>query len=171
MAPSQLGSPLGLVYRRLGGKLKIKLMAIVALSTMALTGCSSTTPSQKTEPAVAASEITISGIIIADARTISFESESCGFSVPAGNFSGKKITVKDDAGKIIALHTIAPGTLNSYRNDKGLAMACNFPFTIEDVPKSDFYEIDFAGKNSMTYTLKQVTTGLKVRYRTEINTP
>jgi hypothetical protein len=62
--------------------------------------------------------------------------------------AGAQITVKDNAGKIIAISSLGEGKVVKARSDN----RCEFPIKIENVPPSDFYSIEVGHRGSLTFS-------------------
>jgi hypothetical protein len=92
--------------------------------------------------------------------------------------AGAQVTVKDESGKVIGTGNLRPGTASSIdpSGDKtaeslgttlavlrtvsaGLGIqsrACEFEFTIEDVPRVDFYNLSIGRRDGPTYTFEEM---------------
>lgn len=61
---------------------------------------------------------------------------------------GTSVTVRDGAGEILATGSLEAG--------EDLGLWCNFPFTVEDVPGADFYEVEVSHRGGLSYSDKEM---------------
>ena len=61
---------------------------------------------------------------------------------------GTDVMVRDETGKILA-----NGELGIGHERNG---TCVFDFTVEDVPKADFYEVEISHRGGLTYSYKEM---------------
>lgn len=62
--------------------------------------------------------------------------------------SGTSVTVRDQAGTIIATGQLYSGTYNS----KPLAKACTFAFLVPAIPDAPFYTVEVSHRGPLTYS-------------------
>jgi hypothetical protein len=64
------------------------------------------------------------------------------------------VTIKDGEGKIIATGTTGIGIRPE--SDEYSAVQCNFDFTVDNVPKADFYSIKVGHRGELNYSLEEM---------------
>ncbi len=62
---------------------------------------------------------------------------------------GARVTVTDGAGELLALGSMELGTASGY-------LHCDLPFTVPDVPESEFYKVTIGNRPEMSYTLAEL---------------
>lgn len=65
---------------------------------------------------------------------------------------GAQVVVKDGGGKIIASTSLSSGKVARPE----YTWRCQFEFTIEDVPKADFYQIEVSHRGALTYPRQEL---------------
>lgn len=63
---------------------------------------------------------------------------------------GTAVTVRDSTGAIVGVGSLGAG--------QGSAYGCSFPFTVTDVPDSDFYTVEISHRGAMTFTAEDIRT-------------
>lgn len=124
-----------------------RLLIVLMIATLALTGCSAPTDS-------AAEAVDVTGTVtvpsgaekryegtecdgfrgISDAEVVGFDDIS----------TGGQVVVKDESGTIIATGTLASGTLvrsSSWSEQSIRGLACEYSFTLSGLPDASFYGI------------------------------
>lgn len=66
---------------------------------------------------------------------------------------GAPVTVYDAAGAIVATGRLGESEALD------AAESCLFPFTVAEVPTSDFYQVEVANRGMVTFTAEQVENG------------
>ncbi len=61
---------------------------------------------------------------------------------------GMVVTIKDESGKIIAVGETSHGT----RSDNILGTMCMFSFTVDSIPKANFYTVEIGRRGKLTYS-------------------
>jgi hypothetical protein len=66
---------------------------------------------------------------------------------------GARVSVRDEAGKLLALGALRRGQRPGGRYQE---VTCEFPFAIEGVPNAKFYSIEIERRGSIDYSLSEI---------------
>lgn len=62
---------------------------------------------------------------------------------------GATVTISDGAGNVLGLGRLSSGMGMT-------SVVCRFTFTVEELPRSDFYQVDVAGRDAPSYTFEEM---------------
>lgn len=118
-------------------------LAVLALAVLALSGCGSSTQSFT------------GSLLLANAFGDGSDMDNGTFPCTGtGGFAdiseGTVVTVYDATSAIVATGALGPS--ETMKGSGG----CLFPFTIDEVPESDFYQVEVAKRGMVTFTQQQV---------------
>ncbi|WP_432493159.1 hypothetical protein [Kineococcus auxinigenes] len=69
---------------------------------------------------------------------------------------GTRVTVRDGSGNILATSSLGSSQGDGF--DAGVleSVYCNYPFSVTDVPKADFYEIEVGRRGSLEFSYQEL---------------
>lgn len=135
------------------GRRTWRLVVTGCLATALLAGCggAAATPSPSPSPETH----TISGELVLTSASILPLSTGCkGIGGYSDMDRGAPVTVKDEAGTIVATGTLGHGLPD---NSNALSKVCRFPFFVTGVPVAAFYSVEVSRRGALTYSLAEMT--------------
>lgn len=139
-------------------------MIILVLTTILIAGCGGGSSSTTLTPSPTPETLTIVG----DFKLSGFGGRvydygDCKKSAYGGYSDigpGASVTVKDEAGAIIAIGKLEDGTaVESFSGFGETHFACLYEFSIPDVAISDFYSIEVTHRGDVNFTRGDVESG------------
>ncbi len=105
---------------------------------------------------VAAAKPTLTGIFTLIDSEISSTLDGC---AGTGGYSdvktGLQVVVKSEKNEILAVGALG-GDNNYYYSEQYSQVACDFPFSIKDLPRASFYQIEVGRRGSLKYSFDEL---------------